>query len=260
MSFIKGFYNPVTTFLFVALVLLPVCSTAKQVVTISVGNDYPPYHSKALPGYGINAQIVTAAFAEVNIDIRYVHLSSWEEALDSAAQGHFDATALWEYNPQHENSFVISDSVYKIEAHFFHRKELNFDWETTKDLQGYKISAMAGGYYGQNFENAEQANLIEVERIHNETDNVIKLISGDVDIAPLYKTHFNLIMKQQGLESEKANITYHPQPLFENSLHLLLPTINPESFSLVEKFNHGLKIIKKNGTLQSLLNEHLKYL
>ncbi|OAJ92690.1 substrate-binding periplasmic protein [Vibrio bivalvicida] len=260
MGLIKSVYNPINPFLLVALALLPFSSFSNQVLTISVGSDYPPYHSKELPGYGINAQIVTAAFAEVDIDVEYEHLSTWEEALDSAAQGQFDATALWEYNPQHESSFLISDSVYEINAHLFHSKELNFSWDTVKDLQGYKISALIGGYYGQDFENAEKTKLINVERVHDETDNVIKLVSGAIDLAPLYTTHFNLIIKQEGLGSEKANITYHPQPLFVNSLHLLLPINNPNSPSLIEKFNQGLKIIRKNGTLQSLLNEHLKYL
>ena len=132
--------------LLIFLVSLPSVVSSKP-LTITV-SEYPPYHSKDLPGFGINAQIVTAAFESQDISIDYKQMNTWKEAFDYAAQGKADAAALWEYNQAHEEDFLISEPVYKISAHFFFNNLLDFSWRNVSDLKGYTISALIGGYYG----------------------------------------------------------------------------------------------------------------
>ncbi|MDN3611568.1 transporter substrate-binding domain-containing protein [Vibrio ostreicida] len=244
--------------LFVFL-LLPCHSFAQEPINIVVGGDYPPYHSESLPGYGLNTQIVTAAFKAKNVDVSYRHLDSWQQAFDDAKQGNADATALWEFNPAYLRDFYVSDTVYKINAHFYHKKTLKFNWDNVADLQGLTISALFGGFYGDDFEEAERKGEITVIRTHDEKENVMKLLDDQVDIAPLYIAYVNYVLKSEGLESELGNLTYHPKPLFINSLHLLLPRARDDSLETMETFNQGLKLIKADGTLQAILNAHLNY-
>ncbi|MCG9595612.1 transporter substrate-binding domain-containing protein [Vibrio sp. Isolate25] len=245
-------------FTYFCLVFIPL-SASSQTVTIAVGGEYPPYHSKQLPGDGINAQIVTAAFRTQNVAVKYVYLPTWKEAFDFAAQGKADATALWELNKQYHELFLVSDVVYKINAHFFYKEELEFDWNHIEDLKGLKVSALVGGYYGEPFENAEQSGKISVERVDDEAKNIKKLITGTIDVSPLYIAYVNYVLKKEGLESEGERLAYHPTPLFINTLHLLLPKRSSESKQRLMTFNKGLKVIKKNGKLQAILNAHLHY-
>lgn len=240
------------------LLLLSPLAVAAQPLTITV-SEYPPYHSKDLPSFGINAQIVTAAFESQDVEIEYIQMSTWKEAFDYAAQGKADAAALWEYNQAHKQDFLISDPVYKISAHFFYNRKMDFDWRRVSDLKGYNISALIGGYYGDAFEAAEKTQEIKVVRVYDEVENVKKLVDGSIDLAPLYITSFNYVLKTQGLGDRRAEFTYHPKPLFTNSVHLLMPKANPQSQYNMVLFNEGLKVIKANGALQSILNVHLNY-
>jgi polar amino acid transport system substrate-binding protein len=251
--------KPLGVFFAHLLLIVSPMSVSAMTLTIAVGGEYPPYHSKQLPGYGINAQIVTAAFKTQNVEVKYVHLPTWKEAFDFAAQGKADATALWELNEEYQELFLISDVVYKINAHFFYKVDKKFDWDRVEDLEGLKVSALIGGYYGEPFEKAEQSGTLIVERVHDEAENIKKLLAGTIDVSPLYITHVNYVLKSEGLESERRLLAYHPRPLFVNTLHLLLPNQNPESEQNLMTFNEGLKVIKKSGNLQSILNAHLNY-
>ncbi|MER2494600.1 transporter substrate-binding domain-containing protein [Vibrio neptunius] len=253
------FSNCLVVFLAYLLFFATPTSASTQTLTIAVGGEYPPYHSKTLPGYGINAQIVTAAFETQNVDVKYVHLPTWKEAFDFAAQGKADATALWELNEAYKESFLISDVVYKINAHLFYQKQKAFDWNRVEDLQGLKVSALIGGYYGEAFEKAEKSGKLTVERVHDEAENIKKLLAGTIDVSPLYITHVNYVLNSEGLESERSRLTYHPTPLFVNTLHVLLPNKKPDSQQHLMTFNQGLKAIKRSGSLQSILNAHLSY-
>ena len=243
--------------LLILLVSLPSVVSSKP-LTITV-SEYPPYHSKDLPGFGINTQIVTAAFESQDISIDYKQMNTWKEAFDYAEQGKADAAALWEYNQAHEEDFLISEPVYKISAHFFYNNSLDFSWRNVSDLKGYTISALIGGYYGDAFEAAEKSGEIKVVRVYDETENVKKLLDGSIDLAPLYITSFNYVLKTQGLGDKRSEFSYHPKPLFTNSVHLLMPKSNPQSQSNMALFNQGLKVIKSNGAMQSILNDHLNY-
>ena len=82
-------------------------------LTITV-SEYPPYHSKDLPGFGINAQIVTAAFESQDISIDYKQMNTWKEAnrFDHAAQGKADAAAFgdWEFIMKEIFQFLSHDN------------------------------------------------------------------------------------------------------------------------------------------------------
>ncbi|MFY2507147.1 hypothetical protein ACN3E9_02280 [Vibrio pectenicida] len=108
--------------LFLLLFSSSVVVAKPLIITVS---EYPPYHSKDLPGFGINAQIVTSAFESQNVAIDFQQMNTWKEAFDYAAEGKADAAALWEYNQAHKDDFLISDPVYKINAHFFITINLN---------------------------------------------------------------------------------------------------------------------------------------
>ena len=250
--------NLTKSFLLLFLLLFSSSVVVAKPLIITV-SEYPPYHSKYLPGFGINAQIVTAAFESQKVAIDYQQMNTWKEAFDYAGQGKADAAALWEYNQAYEEDFLISEPVYKISAHFFYNNSLNFSWRNISDLKGYTISALIGGYYGDAFEAAEKSEEIKVIRVYDETENVKKLVDGAIDLAPLYITSFNYVLKTQGLAAKKAAFSYHPKPLFTNSVHLLLPKKNPKSEYNMFLFNEGLEVIKSNGALQSILNDHLNY-
>ncbi|NOH71380.1 transporter substrate-binding domain-containing protein [Vibrio pectenicida] len=250
--------NIIKSFLLLFLLLFSSSVVVAKPLIITV-SEYPPYHSKDLPGFGINAQIVSAAFESQKVAIEYQQMNTWKEAFDYAAGGKADAAALWEYNQAHKNDFLISDSVYKINAHFFYNNKREFSWRKVSDLKGYTISALIGGYYGDAFEAAEKSGEIKVIRVYDETENVKKLVDGSIDLAPLYITSFNYVLKTQGLADKRAEFSYHSKPLFTNSVHLLMPKSNPQSKYNMVLFNEGLKAIKANGALQSILNDHLNY-
>ena len=73
------------SFLFLILWLLTPSSQAQDVITISSG-EWPPYISQQLPHYGVTSQIVSEAFEQVGVTVKYEFLP-WSRAIEAARAG-----------------------------------------------------------------------------------------------------------------------------------------------------------------------------
>lgn len=138
--------------------------------TIFLANEeYPPYTSETLKGYGISSTIVTAVFRLEGIETQYKFLPS-ARAYYMTRIGEFDGAVPWAKREGREQHFFYSDPVIEVDKEYFYSlNESTLAWDretsTITDLKNVKIATIIGYNYGDKLQKAEKNHQIQTIRL-----------------------------------------------------------------------------------------------
>lgn len=216
--------------------------------------EWPPYLSENLPHYGLASHITTAAFAQKGITVEYGFFP-WARALLLAEEAEWDGSVVWYKTPEREELFYFSEPVIHSQDVFFHLQTFSFDWQEMSDLQGLRIGGTIEYDYGTAFREAEASGLITVDRVASDEQNFEKLLKGRIDVFIVELEVGLAVIRQFLTPEEQALITYHPTPVRNDPLHLILPRKVPGNEALIALFNEGLQELESSGQLQKIIEE-----
>lgn len=222
-------------------------SHAVGVVRIASG-EWIPYNGKDLNEQGFCSHIVTEAFKASGYDVEFEYYP-WKRSFHLVEEGTFDATLCWVETEERKGPFLISEPILTEKVFFFHRRDMDFEWNTIDDLAKFKIGGTIGYSYGEPFENAVKENRIQVDRVSKDELNFRKLLRGRIDIYPIEFIVGYSIIANTFKPAQALLLTNHPKPLRVTKYHLLvsraLPGDRPEK--LLEAFNRGLQSLHESG-------------
>ncbi|MGL1934518.1 MAG: transporter substrate-binding domain-containing protein [Fibrobacterales bacterium] len=234
----------------------PTIDTPK-VITIAI-DEYPPFTSQTLTGYGIDCQIVSEVFKQIGVIVEYEFLPS-ARALMLTKRGHKDATVPWAMRQERLKDYYYSAPIREADIEYFFYINSNFVWNPAQQdyslLHGKNIGAMIGYNYGVNFENASRSKAIEVDRIASLKQNFKKLLAGHLDLVISQKRIGDYTLQQFFTPEQQENIRSIPQnsdPVEYD--YLLFSKVKEYNRPLRDKFDAQLKIFMKSGHYKMLLN------
>jgi polar amino acid transport system substrate-binding protein len=231
--------------------LLPSALAAPTVVRLSNG-EWPPFMSAARPGGGVVTQIVTEAFAQEGIKAEYEYLP-WKRALSDAANGRLAGSVGWSRTAEREPLFYYSQPILEAPELLFHLKTQALPWRTMDDLYKKTIGGGLGYYYGDEFENAEKAGRIHVERVVNDEQNLHKLLAGRIDAAVI-NVHVGYdLLATRFSTADAARIVADGRPVRVGQWHLILSRKLAGNQQLMASFNRGLAKLRGSGRLAQLM-------
>lgn len=242
------------TLLLSALFSLLSCGLATADPVRLTNGEWPPYLGEQLPHKGVASRIVAEAFALQGIEVAW-EFHPWARSLQLAERGKRAGSAVWLPSSEREEKFFISDPVVESGYYLFHRKGYNFDWQQVSDLQGRRLAGTRGYDYGANFQQAEAAGQLQVNRVTNDETAFRQLLAGRVDLFPMDKVVGFDMLHQHFSASERAQLSFHPKPLRSDSLHLLLSREVPGNAELIARFNQGLAQLRDSGKVAQYLLE-----
>lgn len=227
---------------------------AEETVNIATG-EWTPFLSKNLEHGGPLNHIITKAFALGDVKVKYQYYP-WKRAMKTARGGKkAEATAVWGYSDERAKDFEYSEPVGVQRYVFFHLKTYNFDWKSYDDLKGIRIGATLGYSYGDDFQNYEKENKIDVKRVPTDEQNVVKLLKGRIQLFPNELiVGYDYIRKTYTPEQAKL-FTHHPKDVVANNVHLLFSKKSDRTPKLLEVFNKGLKQLRESGEIDQILKD-----
>ncbi|MFC4158440.1 substrate-binding periplasmic protein [Chitinimonas lacunae] len=222
--------------------LVGMLGTAQAAEEVSLTNgEWPPYQSEHEPHYGIASHIVTEAFAQEGIKVRYSFMP-WKRAYIEAEEGRHDGSLVWTYEPERGEKFLFSDAVFEGKSVFFHLKKFPFEWKTFDDLTKVRV----GGTLGYKYE-FEKNPAIQVDRANSDVDSFRKMLKDRFDIFPSDLKVGYATLRANFTPAEVNQITHHPRAYNVVTYHLILNKKNPRSAKLMAAFNRGLKKLRDSG-------------
>lgn len=215
--------------------------------------EWAPYLGATLPHQGVASRIVAEAFALEGVTVHW-EFYPWARSLRLAEKGERHGTAIWLRNADRERDFYVSDPVIESGYVLFHRKDTALDWHSVEDLRHHRLGATIGYDYGEAFQRAEQDGRLRVQRLAAEEQGLRMLLAGRVDVFPMDKV-VGIANLQGFSREERSRITFHPQPLRSDTLHLLLSRSVPGNEQLMARFNQGLAQLRESGKIARYLLE-----
>lgn len=234
-------------------------ATAETVIPLATG-EWVPYASQHLPSNGAAAEIVTAAFQAVGMQVRF-EFYPWKRAETAVANGTvfaaFPYFVLAERVARSDlflHSQPLFSSVYGILYNTTHTDAAHLvDYHQPRDLAGKRIGILAGTPMvahplqdaGVSF---EETPVIEF--------SVRKLYAGRID----YVIDDRAVLSskiQELFPGETSSFAFLPIDFTQKrTMHLLVSKNYPQSEPLLQRYNEGLRIISTNGTLDALYKKH----
>jgi len=237
------------------LLLLPSASAATNKVVLANG-EWAPYSSEKLPHFGYASHLVSAAFAEVGIDVEYTFYdSAWMRAYENARKGkdevgsRIDGTLIWLHTPERETAFFYSNPVISGHNLLLHLKEQPLEWQTVNDLNGKLI----GAPMHISMPTLEQAQRNGVLNLLRDTESYgllfSMLFSHSIDAVVLDEQVAKFYLQSNLSQQEQESISYSPTKIEQRQYHLLLTRAHSNNKQLMEKFNQGIQSLQESGKL-----------
>lgn len=226
--------------------------TAGNSITL-LSSTWHPFTSKNNPKKRLVETIVTEAFKmeNINITIKYY---PWERSKLYVKKGDEIATFPWWKTEKRDRDFILNKETILVEKEvFFHLKSLDFDWKNYNDLKKYKIGATIG--YSHVKRLRDQG--LELDIVDTEQLNFRKILFGRIDIYPS-----SLMVGYETIHSifkpAKSDLfTNHPKPLSNGKMYMMFSRKNPRSQDLANKFDSGLRKLKKSGRYDKIISKYL---
>jgi len=249
------FFNISIILLSVSLTI-PNAALSEEVIRLTNG-EWPPYLSHDLEHFGPVSRIVREAFQLEGVEVQY-EFFPWKRAYEVAKSGSWDGSVVYAWSKQRGESFYFSEGiVLETQDVFFHRKDFSFKWKSYENLRGMVVGASLGYIYGAEFEEAENTGIFEVERVTDDVLNFNKLLRGRIDVFATTKEVGYAFLNKHFRRDQVDQITNHPRPTRESKFYLILTKKRSKNVLLMEKFDLGLKALKKSGKWQKILNDSL---
>lgn len=238
--------------------LLALAGHSTEPLKFAIG-EWEPYTGQKLEGYGMVAEVVTAACNARGLKAEYTFFP-WKRAEASVEEGSFFATFPYQQTTERDARFyfsgVLCRSNNRILLHKGNPKTAEFVYASISDLKGYRIGTLAG---------SDAVNLplrhlgAEVEEVQTVEQNLKKLEAGRLDaVIDDRPVLFMATKKYCGNDAEKLGKFYFANKGFGNTTEykLMVSQRYPNAKGLLVKFNTGLKAIIASGEYQKILKKY----
>lgn len=231
-----------------SMALIPGFSQAHTWKTIRIATtEYAPYTSAEMEHEGYMNHIIEEAFLETGVSVEFISMS-WEDALEGALEGEYDAVSYGNYVRERENEFWHSAPITSENLVFYANVESGPRmWSTLADMKKYKMGVTEKYLYNNELAAyiKEGNNIVEAE---TDLDNFNALIDGDLDVFPIDELTGWYLLQRDFNEAERDAITAIEPLLSTVTTHLLVPK-DRDNRLVLELFNEGLQRVKANGTM-----------
>lgn len=241
------------THFIIALILLTGLCTAPDLSqsadTVSLATlDWEPYIGEKLKGQGYVATLVRESYkaAGYTTEIKFM---PWARVVAMTKEGKYDGYLPEYYTETLKTDFLVSDPFPGGPLGFFKRKAEAIDFKILEDLKPYKIGVVRGYVNTDAF---DKASFLQKDIANNDLTNLKKLIGKRIDLA-IGDKFVGLYLLKQEIPDLAGEVEFIEPPLEEKSLYLCIAKKTPDAEAKLKAFNNGLKTIRDNGTLSSIM-------
>ncbi len=236
-------------FIFLTVLLLSLPTFAEKI--IAVGDPWPPFIDPDSPSQGIILEIARAAYKTQNYEIE-MKFVPWARAIEGVKEADYDVLLGTWYTKERTEFLLYSDSYLENKIKFIKRKGDNFEFNGLDSLTGKNVGVVRGYGYGDAFLSATNFNRPEGKNLMT---SIKKLVAERVDLTLEDEIVARAMLKKQAPEL-LDQVEFTKNALSTNPLHVTSGLKNSRHKKIIDAFNKGLKEIKNNGTLDTILNKY----
>ncbi|WP_027467821.1 substrate-binding periplasmic protein [Deefgea rivuli] len=232
------------------LLLCWAASTGAKTI-VAVSDPFPPFVDPNNPTGGLSIEVIRAAYKTQGHEVK-VEYVPWARAEAGVQSGVYDILPNMWFTEARSKQFLFSTSYLSNTIRFVKLKGDSFEYTGIDSLKGKVIGVTRGYAYSDAF---KQSNLFTREDSNDLLTNLKKLQAKRIDLTLDDEAVTNYTITQNNpklfaeLELVNGNLALNP-------LYVVSGVKNPNHKEWIESFNEGLKIIKQNGTLETIFKKY----
>ncbi|MBB2493885.1 substrate-binding periplasmic protein [Aquipseudomonas ullengensis] len=214
-------------------------------------DSWPPFTDKRLPNNGLAVDLVNTALQRAGYTTEYIE-APWARVLHGLQQGDYDLVVSAWYSEERTRFGQFSAPYLINRVRFLQHRRTAIDYQSLADLRPYDIAVVRGYSYSQAFD--QDASLRKVPVLEFAM-GARMLAAGRVQLAledELVAQHY----LNRELAEVKDSLTFLPQPLSENGLHILVRLSHPRHQQIVDDFNRAIVQMRADGTYAQIYQRH----
>jgi len=223
-------------------------------LTLTTGDDYPPFTGVELSKGGMATSLVRSAFSKSDFFVKEIEWNPWKRGYTLAHRGLYHATFPYGWTAERAELFHYSDAFFPTKNYAWSRIGQANTLKIAEDLHR-KVYCNPRGY--GNFgiiKTLMDSNLLGRETPNNMQScfKMLRLKRVDFVVATPNTTMDALSgvgMLPEQVQKSKFVVTQIP-------LHLIVSKQLPRAQEIIDAFNTGLKILRDNGQYEALKKEY----
>ncbi|MFJ2365493.1 substrate-binding periplasmic protein [Pseudomonas sp. NPDC087697] len=236
-------------FALIGLLLLSQTATAEKLRLVA--DAWPPFTDATLVNGGVATDIVSTALARAGYASDFEQVP-WARALLGVGEGRYDVLVNAWFNEERTHIGQFSSEYLLNRIRFIKRKDAPIEYNNLQQLHTYPIAVVRGYAYSPEFDGDAALQKVQVHSfamaVRMLAADRVKLTLEDEYVARYYLAR----------ESSKVRnaVEFLPNPLSENSLHILVSLKNPDHDKIVAGFDREIAAMKADGSYERLLQQH----
>jgi polar amino acid transport system substrate-binding protein len=233
----------------IGLLLLSQIATAEKLRLVA--DAWPPFTDATLVNGGVATDIVSTALARAGYASDFEQVP-WARALLGVGEGRYDVLVNAWFNEERTHIGQFSSEYLLNRVRFLKRKDTPIEYNNLQQLHTYPVAVVRGYAYSPEFDGDAALQKVQVHSfpmaVRMLAADRVKLTLEDEYVARYYLAR----------ESPKVRnaVEFLPNPLSENSLHILVSLKNPDHEQIVAGFDREIAAMKVDGSYERLLRQH----
>lgn len=233
----------------IGLLLLSQTATAEKLRLVA--DAWPPFTDATLVNGGVATDIVSTALARAGYASDFEQVP-WARALLGVGEGRYDVLVNAWFNEERTHIGQFSSEYLLNRVRFLKRKDTPIEYNNLQQLHTYPVAVVRGYAYSPEFDGDAALQKVQVHSfpmaVRMLAADRVKLTLEDEYVARYYLAR----------ESPKVRnaVEFLPNPLSENSLHILVSLKNPDHEQIVAGFDREIAAMKVDGSYERLLRQH----
>jgi polar amino acid transport system substrate-binding protein len=233
------------------IVLLLLAPTVAAERLRLVADAWPPFTDATLINGGLATDIVSTALARAGYASDFEQVP-WARALMGVGDGRYDVLVNAWYDEARTQLGQFSAEYLLNRVRFIKRRDDPIEYQNLQQLHAYPIAVVRGYAYSADFDADPKLQKVPG---HNFAMAVRMLAAQRVrmTVEDEYVARFYLARESPRVRNA---VEFLPQPLSENSLHILVSLKNPKHEQIVAGFDREISRMKADGSYARLLKQH----
>ncbi|APC17125.1 amino acid ABC transporter substrate-binding protein [Pseudomonas frederiksbergensis] len=233
----------------IGLLLLSQTATAEKLRLVA--DVWPPFTDATLVNGGLATDIVSTALARAGYASDFEQVP-WARALLGVGEGRYDVLVNAWYNEERTHIGQFSSEYLLNRIRFIKRKDTPIEYNNLQQLHTYPIAVVRGYAYSPAFDSDVALQKVQV---HNFA-MAVRMLAADrvkLTLEDEYVARYYLARESSRVRNA---VEFLPNPLSENSLHILVSLKNPDHEKIVAGFDREIAAMKADGSYEQLLKQH----
>jgi len=221
---------------------------------------WPPWYildeNKEVIG-GLGIELTQHLLGRLNMSAKFVNMP-WKRSLHELNNGGVDLIIGIAKTPERSANIYFTTPFFTEPVLLAYSTDnlKTFEWHQWTDLKPYKLGAVRGYLYGDNWDNAIQASEQRVTDLTTDIQGIKMLLHGRIDLMPLFVVSGEMLIKEF---DQHKKLRFSKKPVRMNTFHF---GISKKSFlaDKLPEMNKELQKMKEDGTFESIFkNNDIKY-